>query len=572
MKKGILFCVLSFLINLTINSKAGEPEMKYSPISAVSGEKIGLFTDRNIYIVNEKIYFTAEYSCIEEFDSLSWSNVLYVELIRWNGDKLVQMKLKLTRPGTRGIMEIPGNIISGNFYLRAYTKWMRNFSVYEYTYVPVKIVNPFHSETDEGPMDKKVSSAVVMLRNKEKNLIDGVSCTMDKNEYKPREKAEVGIKINDSKLTDPDRYCVSVVKAGAIDTAFLYYKPEPSSPESNHSYIEYLPEIRGATISGQIIDRSTKLPLKDVLVSLSETRNGEHFAVYQTNIRGRFVFSLPDMQGQHDFFIQAESPSEILIDHDFCNQPVKLPYVAFNLNKAESDLIKEMVINQQLSDRYMTNIDVLSESKHSKTEPIVFYGSKSTVYYTDKYIELPDVEEFINEIIMEATVIYKKDKAPFISMRRDDFEYYLPLILMDNIQVNNDALLLKTSLSRIKRVEVINMDYIIGEMKYNGILSFYSRNKDLAGLDLNKNSMFFTYELYSDTYPGNDFSIRSSDSRIPDRRNLLYWNPDIQLSPDKETTISFFTPDCTGDYVVYIRTKNSNDNDCICGKCYFSVK
>jgi hypothetical protein len=69
-----------------------------------------------------------------------------------------------------------------------------------------------------------------------------------------------------------------------------------------------------------------------------------------------------------------------------------------------------------------------------------------------------------------------------------------------------------------------------------------------------------------------DFNERSCNSRIPDRRNLLYWNPDIRLSADKKTTISFYTSDSEGDYVVYVRRKNSKDDLELYGKCYFSVK
>jgi len=148
MKKVFLFCVLSLVVYPDINSQTGQSEIARVPMPAGSGEKIRLFTDRDIYCVNENIYFTAEYSCINELDSLEWSKVLYVELIKWNGVKLVQMKLKLTRPGTLGSLEIPGNINSGNYYLSAYTKWMRNFSARDYAYLLVKIVNPFRSETD----------------------------------------------------------------------------------------------------------------------------------------------------------------------------------------------------------------------------------------------------------------------------------------------------------------------------------------------------------------------------------------------------------------------------------------
>jgi hypothetical protein len=570
-KKVLLFCVLSFLISLSANSQAEQPWLKYPQIPELSGEKIRLFTDRNIYCVNENIYFTAEYSFLDEHDTLSWSSVLYVELIRWNGNKLAQMKLKLTRPSTSGILKIPGNILSGNYYLRAYTKWMRNFSPYEYAYLPVKIINPFRSATDEGTAEKSTMTGREtpgMLRT---IPINGVGCTIDKNEYKPGENAEVGLFIKDRRLTGFDRYCVSVVKTGAVDTAAQLYKPGSSPPQKNPTRLEYLPEIRGLTISGEIIDIITRLPAKEVVVSLSETQHGEQFAIYRTNDRGRFVFQLPDMQGQHDFFIQTDMPSEIHIDHGFCSQPVILPFIAFGLNKVETDLVREMVINQQISERYISEKDTVADSQHKKSEPLVFYGNKKVVYNAEKYIELPNIEEFVYEIIMEATIINDKGKTPFISMRREDFLHHLPLVLMDNVQVNNDDQLLNTPLNRIERVEVINMDYLVGGTKYGGIMSFYSINKDFAGLDLNKNGMFFTYELFSETDQVYDFLRKTPDPRIPDRRNLLYWNPDIQLSPDEKTTISFSVPDCKGDYVVYIRGKNYPDEPGIYGTCYFTV-
>jgi len=572
MKKVFLSCVLSFLIGFSINSQTEQQGLKYSPLPEGSGERVRLFADRNIYCVKEEICFTAEYSIIEELDTLSWSTVLYVELIRWNGNKLAQMKLKLVRPATSGSMEIPGNVPSGNYYLRAYTKWMRNYSARDYAYLPVKIVNPFRSETDEGPAEKSAAAETLTLNTGQKMLVDGVSCTPVKNEYKPGERAEVEIQIENMKFIDFDRYCISVVKVGAIDTTVKSYEPGSTSPGNNISDIEYLPEIRGITISGEIIDNSTTLPAENIIVSLSETRHGEHFAVNRTNERGRFVFSLPYMQGQHEFFIQADIPSEILIDNGFCSQPVKLPYLSFSLKKDETDFVREMVVNQQISERYLSDKDTLTGSQQTEPEPIVFYGNRKSVYSTDKFIELPNVEEFVYEIIMEATVINEKGGTSYISMRRPDNAHYLPLILMDNIQVNNDERLLKTPLNRIERVEAINMDYIVGSKLYNGILSFYSRNKDFAGLDLNKNSMFFTCELYSDNDPGYYFQNRPSDPRVPDRRNLLYWNPDIHLSPYEKTAISFFTSDCTGDYVVYVRGKNSPDDFEIYGRCYFSVK
>jgi hypothetical protein len=576
MKKVFLFYVFSFLINFTISCQTAQSGITLSKTSAVSGETIRLFTDQNIYCVNEKIYFTAEYSCANELDSLAWSNVLYVELIKWNGNKLVQMKLNLTRPGTSGVIIIPGNLLSGNYYLRAYTKWMRNFSASDYACLHVKIVNPFRPETDEGPSEISGPATTAELSVVQKILIKGVKCTMGKKEYKQREKAEVDFQLNDKKFFDINRYYISVARVGTIDTAVHLCKPESTSEESDLSNIEYLPEIRGITISGKIIDKSTKLPQKDIYVSLSEPKHGEYFSIYKTNNQGRFVFSLPYMQGPHDFFIQSEYSgslsSEILIDNGFCNKPVKLPYIAFKLNEGEIHLLKYLAIDQQLSEKFLFNKDTLSDSQHAETEPLPFYGSKKIVYYTEKYIELPNIEEFINEIIHEATIVKENGETSLISMKRTYLSNCPPLILLDNVHVNNDDQLLKIPLNRIEKVEVINRDYVVAGMRYYGIISVYSKNKNFAGLDLNKSSMFFTYDLFSDRNTGYDYNVRSNDSRIPDRRNLLYWNPDIQLSADKKTTISFYTSDSGGDYIVYIRGKNSKDKNDIYGKCSFTVK
>ena len=143
---------------------------------------------------------------------------------------------------------------------------------------------------------------------------------------------------------------------------------------------------------------------------------------------------------------------------------------------------------------------------------------------------------------------------------------------MDNVKVNNDELLLKIPLDKIERVEVINKDFIVAGMTYCGIISIYSKNKDFAGLELNKNSIFFTYDLFSDKNTGFDYSRKIDNSRIPDRRDLLYWNPNIQFSTGQKKSISFYTSDSKGKYIIYIRAINNNDNREIYGKCYFLVK
>jgi hypothetical protein len=575
MKKALLFYTVILLTGFDVNCQKGLLGIPDTTTLSGPGERIRLFTDRNIYCVNESIYFTADYSCICGADSVMWSKVLYVELIKWNGVKLANLKLKLDKSGSSASLQIPGELLSGNYYLRAYTKWMRNFSTNDYAYRLIKIVNPYNAETDAGPAEVTDSRKSILNLRHSKEFKQGINCSMNKSAYQPREKAEVEFYINDDRSIISRDYCVSIAKVGSVDTSSLFIKSELETSGIKWGDIEYLPEIWGITISGKIIDKISNAPKKNLLVNLSEPANGEFFSVYQTRDEGRFIFSLPDLYGKYDFFIQSETPetgfSEFLIDNGFCNRPVLLPFIAFSLNEDEKHLIRDMMVNMQLNEKFFSHPDTANILRANRHQPIAFYGSGRHTYYTKKYIELPNIEEFFNEIVLEVNVVYNKGKTELEISGSTGFSNNPPLIFLDNIPVNNDDQLLKLPLDRIDRVEVIESGYLIGNMQYSGLISIYSKNKDFAGIKLNKNSMFFAFDLFSDKISEFTPGENSYNSRIPDLRNLLYWNPDIQLSADQKTTISFYTSDNKGDYLVYIFGKNSRGDREVYGKCFFSV-
>ena len=111
MKKALLFYAVILLTGFDINCQTGLSGIPDSTTIAGPGERIRLFTDRNIYCVNESIFFTADYSCISGADSIMWSKVLYVELIKWNGVKLANLKLKLDKSGSSASLRIPSAIV-----------------------------------------------------------------------------------------------------------------------------------------------------------------------------------------------------------------------------------------------------------------------------------------------------------------------------------------------------------------------------------------------------------------------------------------------------------------------------
>jgi hypothetical protein len=576
MYKVTFFCILSFCITYypAAQYSQGDQPAQYN-IPAESGEKIQLFTDRSLYCVNEKILFSVNYIYDYGIAFIDWSTVLYVELIRWNGDKLAQGKFPLDKNGSSGCLEISKDVISGNYYLRAYTKWMRNYSPYEYAYIPLTIINPFETKTDVGPPKEDTLQKVFL--HKLNNGTRSILCSTSEKKYNKRQKAELELITRDTEPNHTYNVCITIVRSGTIDTITHAVKPDESNKNPIPKIIEYLPEIRGISVSGKVIDKYSHKPLENVIVNLTTPVSGLYYSGYKTNHNGKFQFTFPYMQGTYDFYTGLKEvdiiEAEILIDNDFCDAPVNLPFIPFEANDLEKELAREMMINMQMNKKYLSDAISSDDKVNDSEEQKVFYGSAQSIIYTKDYIELPNLEEFFFELIPEVTVLYSKRK-PYLKINQPtSLTSYPPLILVDNIPVDNNEKLLKIPTNRIERIELINQGYAKGDMLYNGLISIYSKNNDLAGIELPLNSMFFSYNLFSDEnyYPAY-YSENIQNPRIPDRRNCLYWEPDYKLISGKKSTISFYTSDCKGDYIVFVISKSSKGETGIYGTCFFSVE
>ncbi len=106
-------------------------------------ENIKLNIDRDIYFNGEKIYFSADYFINNKKQTPVLSKIIYLELINCT-DKtsIVKQKHKIKDFKAIGIINIPKNIESGNYILRAYTQYQRNFSEYNFSYQFITILNP----------------------------------------------------------------------------------------------------------------------------------------------------------------------------------------------------------------------------------------------------------------------------------------------------------------------------------------------------------------------------------------------------------------------------------------------
>ena len=134
-----IFNLLSLLI--AFSSIYGQQNDNFN-ITDVT-ENIKLNTDRDLYFSGEDIFFNADYFIYEEKTYPILSNVLYLELIECNNNTpIIQKKYKISDFNVNSLLNIPNNVTSGNYMLRVYTQYQRNFSALNYSYCFLTILNP----------------------------------------------------------------------------------------------------------------------------------------------------------------------------------------------------------------------------------------------------------------------------------------------------------------------------------------------------------------------------------------------------------------------------------------------
>jgi hypothetical protein len=110
-------------------------------ISEQPQEKVYLHTDRQTYAAGETIWLKAYLTAGSFHIPSSLSSTIYVELIGSEGELIQQHKLFTTDGFASGQLELSDSIRSGNYLLRAYTNWMRNYGEEYFFHRPLKIWN-----------------------------------------------------------------------------------------------------------------------------------------------------------------------------------------------------------------------------------------------------------------------------------------------------------------------------------------------------------------------------------------------------------------------------------------------
>jgi len=336
---------------------------------------------------------------------------------------------------------------------------------------------------------------------------------------------------------------------------------ETSAVELDHAF---MPEMRGVTISGIVrhIHSARPEPSCDVYVAIIGDEPQLH--VYTTNSNGEFIVSLKHVSGIQNLFLCVDSDKddelEIMVHNDFVNKFDAFYTTPFMPDTSMRKFIEDLYVNAQLK-AYTTLRDTILQEEKFYT-PIRFPEASASILLDD-YIALPTLREVINEIVPFVKVQKKKDVFSLEVLDRETNQLYGdPLILIDNLPVFNVNELMKIHPELIKRISVINSTYVYGEHLFRGIVFLETNTQNFAGIELPVSSTFLEFQVAEnkDNFVAKKHEgVNEQTGRMPDFRNVLYWNPDVVLK-DGKGQVSFSTSDYEGTYEIIVRGVDEKGN------------
>jgi hypothetical protein len=522
-------------------------------------ESVVLFCDRNLYIAGEQLFFSAFILTEDEPATSDQGRVLYCEIISPDGNKVTGDKYLIENSYASGFITIPVDIITGTYYLRTYTRFMRNAGPSAYHYTRIKIVNASRSDvqtlTDKNYLSDSLSPSIRADKAGGSFIV-----STDKPRYYPRDTVFISVDRTDTVQSSWKWLSLAVVPESSVSDEIvklpLIVGASSENGQSGNSVI-YHSETRGLSIAGKLTDNTSGAPLPYTRVNLSVIGKGRDFMAVQTDSAGLFLFSLPDYSGYRDLFLcagRASSPDpKILVDNDFCTVPVHIPTGPFSLTPQERETAYNMAVNVQL-DTYF-KVDSIPESPSEEGYEQAFYGKPDDILFIDDYIQLPTLEEYFNGLPTLVRVRKHKGEKYFkVIGYQAGLNNFDPLIMVDQVAIDDPSRVLGINPANISRIEVVNVMYAKGDETFGGIINIISKHGDFAGIDLPSSGIFIKYGFFTDSgqHPANS----PPQMNFPDTRNTLFREPQLVLNGDNHANVSYTAPDTPGSYIVLLRVVN----------------
>lgn len=548
--KKFVFVFTLFLKTLILFSQEKE---------ALYREQIAIHLNASVLLAGERLLMTVYCLDASSNQPSSLSSIVYVELIGANMKPVVQAKVRLQNGAGGGDFLLPNQVNSGNYTLIAYTRWMRNFSEKDFFQRELAVINPLRLDPTQIISETRREQKIPSSQPERAPLLQA---KLNKEQYGLREQVTLSV-INTDSLTG--RFSISI---RALEDDVFFNEPTEFGTTKNQErstggkkQFQFLPDLRGELVTGRVLEKSTNLPLKESLVSLSAPAKDFQFLISRTDSSGRFYFNVPAIESDRLLLAlpgKDENDFTFKIDNPFLENYSSFTPSKFGLENKHLQIIEKKFVHQQVNDAFAS---VKKDSISIKAAGLHFYGIPEKQYVLDRFTRFPTMEDVFRELIPEV-VVKKRGENFSLEMfsYRYDFRFEgAPLVLIDGIMIEDANVVMAYDPMLIKQISVRNKRYFYGDMLCNGLVSIETFSGEAKGLKIESiQAVEYIPPVQPKAPHSPAYSQKTDLSRVPDYRNQLFWTSDVIMQGTDAKTFTFFTSDVSGKFIVDIKGVNSN--------------
>lgn len=364
------------------------------------------------------------------------------------------------------------------------------------------------------------------------------------------------------KIESPEYYFEHPEDEQAMDNLMIShgwrrFRWEDVLHPSNAS-LAFPPEYNGAIISGRIVDTRTGKPVPNMQAYLSVPGSRTQFSSSYSDNDGLIKFELKDFYGGQEIVAQTDrqdSMFRIDITNPFSETYTNNPLPSFEFPRRYSDFLTDRSVAMQVLNRY--GGQKLKQFRFPDFDTSTFYKRPDFSYVLDDFTRFTTMEEVMREYVILMLVKNNHDHfhLPLFDITTNEFFDSDPLILLDGVPIFDIDKFMTLDPLKVRKLEMIHRKYFLGGTSYQGIMNWTTYKGDLGGYILDSRATVVDYEglqLRREFYSPSYVPDSAAESHLPDFRNVLYWSPVVPEDSGGKSSLSFYSSDIPGKYVVVV--------------------
>ncbi len=518
-------------------------------------ERLYLSTDKECYLAGEPLWISAFSYYTPTGEPSEISALAYIEIQDLSASH-IQTKMALKEGRGSAVVALPLTLPTGIYRLTGYTRYMQSESISNVYTKYITVYNPLSPlRTENVTTVSAVEQESACWEFQDEGQGSFFQITADGDRFGTKKE----VKLSLSNLLDDEvTASVSVFKKETLNG----YKNPSIATVVNKSLQEKISpfnmrriDYAGEVIHGHIVDENNVLVTNVEGFGTYLSIAGSDIQYFTGEIRdnGKVRFFTSNLHGDGTLISyvpsQEENAYHLVLDSIYLN-PVVSELPTLVLDAKQEDILKERNMGVRMYHAFrLDTLDVETPYENN-----LQFEKSGIVYKLDEYTRFPTMAEVMIEFIQEARFRTVQGERKLQVRLRDvqgvsyDFEDPTPaLILLDGIPVPDHSKIYNYSPSLIKEIIIYPAKYAFGLIYYNGIVFIKTYRGDYPELELEESMRIQDFQGVQNP---RTLGVLPADSRLPDLRHTLYWNPKLDVKANDSASITFKTAETTGEFVV----------------------